>query len=75
MAKFSKGDYIHTIPLNTVLVKKRFRDEKNKIWYTVRTFTNSKFYVPNSLVKGLASEKELKAFHKNKQEYEKTSPT
>lgn len=71
MAKHSKGDYIHTIPLNTVLVKKRFRDDKNKLWYTVRTFTNSKFYVPHSLTKGLATPAAVKAFNKNKQDYEK----
>lgn len=68
--KFGKGDYIHTIPLQTVFVKKRFRDEKNKIWYSVVTFTNSRFAVSNALTKRLATESEVKAFNKKKKDYE-----
>lgn len=69
--KFGKGDYIYTIPLQTVFVKKRFRDEKNKIWYSVVTFTNSRFAVSNALTRRLANETEVKAFNKKKEDYEK----
>jgi len=72
MDKFSKGDYIHTIPLATVFVKKRFRDEDtNKLWYKVATASGSIYYVQKALTKRLATEVEINLFKTKRKQYEK----
>lgn len=63
MEKFSEGDYILTIPLSVCIVKKRLRDkDNNKIFYSVRDSSGSKFYIPKNLVKGRASKAQENEF-------------
>lgn len=58
----SKGDVIVTIPFGVVVVQQRKRAVDDKIFYRIRTKSDSRFAVNHELVKRLATREEAKSF-------------
>ena len=59
---YNKGDYIHTLPLQTALVKARKVDSAGKTYYKVRDSGNCKFNMPNKLITRMATPSEKNEF-------------